>query len=68
MVLKVTINPETTRSVNASATLVDSILDYRILDDNTPVLQATRKFIAKSMQNIYDFGNWLLDYILPNQW
>ena len=29
-----------------------------------PVLQSTTKFIAKSVQKIKDFGNWLLDYIL----
>ena len=34
----------TTRSVNTSA-----ILDDPILDDITPVLQPTQKFIAKSM-------------------
>ena len=50
----------TTRSVNTSA-----ILDHPILDDNTPVLQPTPKFIAKSMQKIKDFSNWLLDYIPP---
>ena len=50
----------TTRSVNTSA-----ILDDPILDDNTPVLQPTPKFIAKSMQKINDFGNLLLDYIPP---
>ena len=50
----------TTRSVNTSA-----ILDDPILDDNTPVLQPTPKFIAKSTQKIKDFGNWLLDYIPP---
>ena len=49
-----------TRSVNSSA-----ILDEPILDDNTPVLQPTPKFIAKSMQKIKKFGNWLLDYIPP---
>ena len=35
------------------------------MDDNTPVLQPTPKFIAKSTQMIKDFGNWLLDYIPP---
>ena len=48
----------TTRSVNASA-----ILDEPIMDDNTPVLQPMPKFVARSMQKIKDFGNWLLDYI-----
>ena len=43
----------------------DPIQDEPILDDNTPVLQPTPTFIAKSMQIITDFGNWLLDYILP---
>ena len=51
-----------TRSVNTSA-----ILDDPILDDTTPVLQPTQKFITKSIQKIKDFGNWLLDYILPNR-
>ena len=41
------------------------ILDQPILDDNTPVLQLIPKFIAKSMQNIKDFGKWLLDDIPP---
>ena len=49
-----------TRSVNTSSILAESILD-----DNTPVLQSRPKFIAKSMQEIKDFGNWLLDYIPP---
>ena len=48
----------TTRSVNISA-----ILDDPILNDSTPVLQPTSEFIAKSIQKIKDFGNWLLDYI-----
>ena len=50
----------TTRSVNTSA-----ILDDPILDDKTPVLQPTPNFIVKSIQNINDFGEWLLDYIPP---
>ena len=50
----------TTRSANTSA-----VLDDPILDDNTPVLQPTPKCIAKDMQKIKDFGNWLLDYIPP---
>ena len=50
----------TTRSVNTSA-----ILDDPILDDKTPVLQPTPSFVVKSMQNIKDSGNWLLDYIPP---
>ena len=50
----------TTRSANASA-----ILDNPILVDDTPVLQPTPKFIAKSMQKNKDFGNWLLHYIPP---
>ena len=29
----------------------------------TPVLQTTPTFIAKNMQKIKDFGNWLLDNI-----
>ena len=56
--LEIPIN--TKRPVNTSA-----ILDDPILDDSTPVLQPTPKFIAKSMQKIKDFGNWLLDYIQP---
>ena len=35
------------------------------LDDNTSVLQPTPKFVARSMQKIKDFDNWLLDYIPP---
>ena len=50
----------TTRSVNTSA-----ILDDPILDDITPVLQPTQKFIAKSTQKIKDLFNWLFDYIPP---
>ena len=50
----------TTRSVNTSA-----ILDQPILDDNTPLLKPTQKFIAKSKQKIKDCWNWLLDYIPP---
>ena len=52
----------TTRSMNTSA-----ILDDPILYDTTPVLQPTPKFIAKSMQKVNDFGNWLLDYIPPKR-
>ena len=48
----------TTRSVNTSA-----ILDQPILDDNTPVLKPTHKFIAKSKQKIKHCWNWFLDYI-----
>ena len=46
----------TTRSVNTSP-----ILDEPILDDNTPVLQPTPKFIAKGMQTIKDLviGCWI---------
>ena len=29
------------------------------------VLQPTPRLIVKSIQNIKDFGNWLLDYIPP---
>ena len=42
-----------------------AILDDPILDDTTPVLQPTPKFIPKGMQTIKDFVNWLLDYIPP---
>ena len=53
--------PQNTKiSVNTSA-----ILDDPILDDTTPVLQSTPKFIAKSIEKIKDFGIWLLDYIPP---
>ena len=48
-----------------SAILDDPILADPILDDNAPVLQPTSKFVAGSMQEIKDFGNWLLDYIQP---
>ena len=47
-----------TRSVSTSANLDDPILD-----DKTPVLQPTPNFIAKSIQKVKDFGNWLLEYI-----
>ena len=47
-----------TRSVNTSA-----FLDQPILDDNTPVLKPTQKFVAKSVQKIKDCWNWFLDYI-----
>ena len=60
------ISRSTIRSVNTSAILDDPILDDPILDDNTPELQPTTKFSAKSMQNIKNFGNLLLDYIPPN--
>ena len=43
----------------------NAILDDPILDDKTPVLQPTPNFIAKSIQKIKDYGNWLLDYIPP---
>ena len=42
-----------------------TILDDPILDDVTPELQPTQKFIDKSIQKIKDFGNWLLVYIPP---
>ena len=51
--------------MNSSLIVDEPILDQPILDDSTPVLQHTPKFIAGSMQNIKDFGNWLLDYIPP---
>ena len=41
------------------------ILDDPILNDKTSVLQPTPNFIAKSIQKIKYFGNWLLDYIPP---
>ena len=50
----------TTRSVITSA-----ILDDPILDDKTSVLQPTSNIIAKSIQKIKDFGEWLLDHIPP---
>ena len=49
---------KTTRSVNIRA-----ILDDAILDDKTPILQPTPNCIAKSIQQIKNVGNWLLDYI-----
>ena len=52
----------TTWLVNTSA-----ILDDPILNDKTPVLQPTPIFIAKSIQTIKDFGDWLLDYIPPKR-
>ena len=54
------ISRNTTSSVNTSA-----YLDEQILDDNTPALQPTQKFFAKSMQKIKDCWNLLLDYIPP---
>ena len=42
-----------------------AILDDRILNDKTTVLQPTPNFIAKSIQKINDFGKWLSDYIPP---
>ena len=57
--------PRNTGSVDCSAILDDPLLDEQILEDNTTVLQPTQKFIAKSIQTIKDFGNWLLDYIPP---
>ena len=50
----------TTRSVSTSAILEDSFLD-----DKTPVFQPVSNFIAKSIQKIKDFGEWLLGYIPP---
>ena len=50
----------TARSGNTSA-----ILNDPITDDKTPVLQTVPNVIAKSIQKIRDFGNWLLDYIPP---
>ena len=50
----------TTRSVNTIA-----ILDQPTLDDNTPVLKPTQKFIDKIKQKIKECWNWLLDYIPP---
>ena len=49
-----------TRSVNTNA-----VLDDPLLDDKTPFLQPTQNFIAKSIQQIKDFGNRFLDYIQP---
>ena len=40
-------------------------LDEPILDDKTPALQPTPKVIAKSIQKINDFDNWLLNCIPP---
>ena len=60
VILGLDIPRNTTRSVNTSAILMEPILD-----DNTPLLHPTPKFIAKSMQKIKDLGNWLLNYIPP---
>ena len=40
-----------------------AILDDSILDDKTPVVQPAPNCIAKSIQQIKDFEEWLLDYI-----
>ena len=40
-----------------------AILNERILDDKTPVLQPTPNFIAKSIHKIKDFSHFLLDNI-----
>ena len=45
LIPRLNIPRNTTRSVNTSTVLNDPILD-----DNTPILQPTPKFIAKSMQ------------------
>ena len=51
---------------NATISLhTSAILDEQILDHNTPVLKPTQKCIAKSVYNIKDCWNWLLDYIQP---
>ena len=52
-------------SMNTSVILDDQILDDPILDDNTPILQPTSKFVARSMQKIKYIGNWLLVYTPP---
>ena len=56
---------KTTRSANTSEILHEPSLDQPILDDKTTLLEPTQKFVAKSMQKIKDFGNWLLHYISP---
>ena len=50
------ISRNATRSVNTSA-----ILDQPILDDNTPVLQPTQKFIVKAYKRskIVGIGCWI---------
>ena len=60
LIPRLKIPKSTTTSVNTSA-----ILAQPILDDNTPVLKPTKKFIAESNQKIKDCWNWLLDYITP---
>ena len=60
LIPKLEIPRNTTTSVNTSA-----IFDDSILDDKNSVLQPTPSFIAKSIQKIKDFGNWLFDYIPP---
>ena len=54
------IHRKTTRSVNTT-----EILDDPILDDKTPVLRPTPNIIAKRIQRIKDFVEWLLNYIPP---
>ena len=60
LIPKLEIQRYATRSVNTSV-----ILDDPILDDKTLVLQPTPSFIAKSIQKIKEFDNWLLHYIPP---
>ena len=54
------IHRNATRSLNTSA-----ILDGPILDNNTPLLKPTQKFIGKCKQKIKGCWNWFLDYIPP---
>ena len=43
----------------------NAILDQPILNDNTPLLQPSQEFIAKSIQKIKDCWILFLDYIPP---
>ena len=49
---------------SARSVYTSAIIDQPILNDNTPELHPTQKFIAKSKQKITECWNWLLDYIL----
>ena len=75
MILKLEVHPDVKKQVvipglviprhTTRSVITCAILDEPNLDDNTPVLQRTPKFIAKSMEKINNFGNWFLDYIPP---
>ena len=44
-----------------------NIFDEPIPNDPTPVIQPTPRFFPRGMQNIKDFGEWLLNYIPPKK-